>query len=175
MIKREPVKPWFWAPLVALLVLLAAIVALPWKKCGRYPHVVDGTGARHDVIGIAIAASLVIGMAAAVRLAAFCRERGLPVPPWPALWAIPVVALGALALIEGPALRSGFAVVGIVGIPAAVIGFFGVAGIQFDRGHAREARAYLPVYLGASAFALYPSLAILALHANASHPHCGFG
>jgi hypothetical protein len=174
VIKREPVTPWFWAPVIALLILLAAIVALPWKKCEQFPHIVDGTGAQHDVVGIAIVASLVIGMAAAVHLAAICRERGLPVPPWPALWAVPVVALGAFALIKSPELRSGFAVVGIVGSPAAVIGFFGVAGVQSDRGYAREARAYLPVYLFGSAFALYPSLAILALNANA-HPFCGFG
>lgn len=172
---QAKVTPYLVTPVIALIVQVLAIASIPWEVCSEGVHSpVDGSFGHHVLTGVTIAASLVVAMAAFVRLGAYRREAGLGRTPLPALWAIPIVALGAFALIESGELRRGFAVVAIVGIPAAVIGFFGVLSVGLEGGYAREARGYLPIYLLGSALALYPSLAIYSLHAS-THPSCGFG
>jgi hypothetical protein len=167
--------PFLAGPMIALIVQIVVIAAMPWAECrDESPTVLDSNTGRDALIAVTILASLVVGIAAFVRIAAWRREHDLAGPRWPALWGIVTVGLGAAGLIGIPELADGVGLLAIFGIPAGVIGFFGVFRVSLKGGYAREASAYLPIYLAALAFAVYPSLTVFALNLS-THPFlCGF-
>jgi hypothetical protein len=171
----EGLTPYLAAPVILLLVQLVVIAAMPWAECKEgSPTDLSSSAGRHYLIAVTILASLAAGIAAFIRIAAWRRVNDLAGPRWPALWGIATVGLGAAGLIGIPELKGGVGLLAIFGFPAAVIGFFGVLGVSLKRGYAREAGVYLPIYLLASAFAVYPTLAVLALDLSI-HPFlCGF-
>jgi hypothetical protein len=158
----------------ALVLLVIVIRRLPAEECESSLHLyLDGTPERDLVIGVAIGASLLIGIAAANRWAAIRRRDGQATTAAPELLAAVTVVLGAVGLIGLEPLRNAFYVVGVFGILAAVIGFFAVLVMRLKKVELEDAGHGLFVYLGASAFFLYPYAAMISLHFSA-HPFCGF-